>query len=88
MLALDVPLAKAGVQLLEEGDLLHRQLDGLIGVLPLQRQPAFVPGAQPLVVEDLLHRDRRHPPAAWRDTAEPAAWSEPTIGADHVTPTA
>ena len=32
-------------------------------VLPLQRQPALVAGAQALVVEDLLHRDRRDPPA-------------------------
>jgi hypothetical protein len=61
-----MPLAEAGVQLLEEGHLLRAQLDGLLGILPLQRQPALVPGAQPFVVQDLLHRDRRHPPAFQR----------------------
>ena len=59
--ALDVALAEAGVELLEEGRLLGGELDGPLGVPALERQPALVPGAQAVVVEDLLHRDRRDP---------------------------
>ena len=37
--ALDMPLAKAGVELLQERRLLGRQLDHLLGVPPLDREP-------------------------------------------------
>jgi hypothetical protein len=45
-LAFDMALAEAGIELLEEGRLLRGQLDRLIGVRALQRQPALVAGAQ------------------------------------------
>ena len=61
-LALDMALLEAGIELLEERRLLRGQLDRLVGVLALQRQPALVAGAEALVVEDLLDGDRRDPP--------------------------
>jgi hypothetical protein len=55
-------LAEAEIELLQEGRLLRGQLDRPLGVLLLERQPALVPGAQALVVQDLLDGDRRDPP--------------------------
>jgi hypothetical protein len=54
--ALDMPFPKAGVELLQELDLLRGQLDDLVRVLLLQRQPALLARAELLVVEDLLER--------------------------------
>jgi hypothetical protein len=39
---------EAGVELLQEGRLLGRDLDDLLGVPGLQRQPALDPGAEPV----------------------------------------
>ena len=73
-LALDMPLPEAGIELLQERRLLGAQLDRLLGVLALERQPALVPRAEPLVVEDLLDGDRRQPPAFQRQQRlEPVA---------------
>ena len=47
-LALDMPLLEAGIEPLEEGRLLRRQLDHLVGVLPLERKPALATRAEPL----------------------------------------
>src|SRR3712207_7183560 len=55
--ALDVPLAEARVELLQERHLLGTELNRLVGVLALERQPALVPGAQALVVQDLLRSE-------------------------------
>ena len=63
---LHVALAEARAELLEERRLLRGQLDRPLGVLPFQRQPALVPRAEPSVVEDLLHRDRRDAPPLQR----------------------
>ena len=45
--ALDMPLAEARVELLEEGRLLGGELDRLLGVAPLQSQPAVVTVPRP-----------------------------------------
>jgi hypothetical protein len=48
--------------------------DRLLGVLLLERQPALVPRAEALVVEDLLDRGRRQAPALQRqERLEPVA---------------
>ena len=61
--ALDVALAKARIELLEEGDLLGREFDRLPRGLGLQGQPALLAGAELALVQKLLDGDRRHPPA-------------------------
>ena len=76
--ALDVALPEAGVELLQEGHLLRGECDHLLGILPLERQPALMPAAQVLVVEDPLDRDRRYP-AAFQgqqrlDPVAPVGW--------------
>ena len=77
-LALDVALLEAVVEFFQERRLLGAELDHLLGVLALERQPALVARAQALVVEDLLNRGR--PPRAawssggsWRSAAGPSA---------------
>jgi hypothetical protein len=64
--ALDVALAEAGVELLQEGGLLGGDLDRLPGVGLLQRQPAVDPRPEAVVVEVLLDGDRGDPPALER----------------------
>ena len=61
--ALDVALAKARIELLEEGDLLGREFDRLPRGLGLQGQPALLAGAELALVQKLMDGDRRHPPA-------------------------
>lgn len=58
-----MPFLEARIELLQEGRLLGRDLDDLLGVPGLQRQPALDLGAQAVVVEELLDRDRRDPVA-------------------------
>jgi hypothetical protein len=50
VLAFDMPLAKAWIVLFEEGSLLSTQRDRLFGIVPLERQPALLPGAELVLV--------------------------------------
>jgi hypothetical protein len=52
----------ARIELFQERCLLGAELERLLGVLLLERQPALVARAEALVVEDLLDGDRRQPP--------------------------
>jgi hypothetical protein len=63
-LALHAALAKAGIELFQEGGLFRSERDRPLGSAPLQRQPAVVAAAE--TVEDLLHGDRRDPLARQR----------------------
>ncbi|OQB24824.1 MAG: hypothetical protein BWY10_02581 [Chloroflexi bacterium ADurb.Bin180] len=56
--ALHVPLTKGRVVLLDERHLLTVQLDELLAVFLFQQQPAVVPAAHLVAVEDLLDRYR------------------------------
>ena len=69
-----MPFAEAGVLLLEERHLFGAELDGSLGVLRLQRQPAVVTRPQAVLVEDLLDGDRGHTDALQRQhRLEPVA---------------
>ncbi len=59
-------LAKAGVELFQEGRLLGGDRDRLSRIGRLQRQPALDPRPQAVVVEDLLDGDRGDPRALER----------------------
>jgi hypothetical protein len=50
----DVSLAKAGVLLLDEGHLFHRELDLRLGSLLLQLEPPLIASAQAFLIEDVL----------------------------------
>jgi hypothetical protein len=72
--------------LLQERRLLGAELDHLLGVLTLEREPALVARAQALVVEDLLDGDRREASALQRqERLEPVAaigWMQQRQGLD------
>ena len=65
--ALSTWRSRKRIALLTKGLLLGAELKCLAGSALLQRQPTVVARAQVVVVEDLLDRDRRYPPAFQRE---------------------
>ncbi|KAF5063377.1 hypothetical protein DSECCO2_295010 [anaerobic digester metagenome] len=53
----DVPLPEAGTCLLDQGDLIGREVNGVLAVPFFPFEQTVVPGAPPLVRDGLLHGD-------------------------------
>lgn len=71
---LDVALTVARIALLLKRRLFAREVDHLLGIASLQRQPSVMTATEATVVQNLLHRDRQHPPAFVRVKIIPTRW--------------